>query len=124
MDNLVLSTQGPWLIGGDFNSILYASEKHGGVVRHFGVYSMFRQWFDGHKMFDLKFKGPKFTWSRGILLKCLDRALCNNDWLMNFVDNYVLHLSKVASNHRPVLVRFKGAVSSHQINKPFRFLAS
>ena len=124
MDSLALSSQGPWLIGGDFNTILYASEKHGGAARHPGVCGLFRQWFDGHNLFDLKFKGPKFTWSRGTLLKRLDRALCNNNWLMKFTDNIVLHLPKVASDHRPVLVRFEGAMSRFLSKRPFRFLAS
>ena len=31
MDSLALSIQGPWLIGWDFNSILYASEKQGAL---------------------------------------------------------------------------------------------
>ena len=85
---------------------------------------LFRQWFNGHQIFDLKFKGPRFTWSRGFLLKRLDRAICNNAWLSKFSDNSVLHLPKVASDHRPVLVWFKKAVRGHHGNKPFRFLAS
>ena len=124
MDCLARSIQGPWLIGGDFNSILYASEKHGGIARHHGVCGLFRQWFNGHQIFYLKFKGQRFTWPRETLLKRLDSALCNNDWLLKFADNYVLHLPKVASDHRPVLVQFKGADSRKQINRPFQFLAS
>ena len=85
---------------------------------------MFRQWFDGHQIFDLKFKGPRFTWSRGFLLKRLDRAICNNAWLSKFSDNSVLHLPKVASDHRPVLVWFERVVWRHHGNRPFRFLAS
>ena len=95
-----------------------------GVTRRSGMCGLFRQWFNGHQLFDLKFKGPRFTWSRGTLLKRLDRALYNNDWLLKFSNNFVLHHPKVASYHRPVLVRFKGADSRHQVNRPFRFLAS
>ncbi|XP_052291725.1 uncharacterized protein LOC127900602 [Citrus sinensis] len=123
MDSIAMSIQGPWLIGEDFNSILYASEKQGGATRNSGVCGNFRQWFDGHRIFDLKFKGPRFTWSRGLLFKRLHRALCNSDWLIKFADNYVLHLPKVASDHRPVLVRFAGAEYRHQGIRPFRFLA-
>ena len=124
MDSLALSIQGPWLIGGDFNSILYASEKQGGAAGQSKVCGLFRQWFDGNQLFDLKFKGPQCTWSRGFLFKRLDRALCNNEWLLKFVDNLVLHLPKVASDHRPVLVRFERADRRQNGNRPFRFLAS
>ncbi|KAH9673337.1 reverse transcriptase domain-containing protein [Citrus sinensis] len=123
MDSIAMSIQGPWLIGGDFNSILYASEKQGGATQNSGVCGNFRQWFDGYRIFDLKFKGPRFTWSRGLLFKRLDRALCNSDWLIKFADNSVLHLPKVASDHRPVLVRFAGAEYRHRGTRPFRFLA-
>ena len=43
---------------------------------------------------------------------------------MKFADNSVLHLPKVASNHRLVLVRFEGANNRHQVNRHFRFLAA
>ena len=85
---------------------------------------LFRKWFDDHQIFDLKFKGPRFTWARGLLFKRLDRALCNNEWLLIFTDNSVLHLPKVASDHRPVLVRFERIVRGQHGNRPFRFLAS
>ena len=124
MENIASSMQGPWLIGGDFNSILYASEKQGGVRRNSGVCNLFRKWFDGYQIYDLKFKGPRFTWSRGLLLKRLDRALCNKEWLLQHTKNSVLHLPKFASDHRSVLVRFDKDGADHQRNRPFHFLAT
>ena len=124
MENIAFSIQGPWLIEGDFNSILYASEKQGGADRNSGVCNLFRKWYDGHQIFDLNFKGPRFTWSRGLLFKRLDRALCNNDWLLKYTENSVLHLPKVASDHRPVLVRFARDGAGQKRNRPFRFLAA
>ena len=124
MENIASSIQGLWLIEGDFNSILYALEKQGGVGRNSGVCNLFRKWFDGHQIFDLNFKGPRFTWSRGLLFKWLDRALCNNEWLLKYTENSVLYLPKVASDHRPVLVWFARDEAGHKRNKPFRFLAA
>ena len=48
MENLAPSIQGPWLLGGDFNSILYAYEKQRGVARNSGVCNLFQKWFNGH----------------------------------------------------------------------------
>ena len=124
LDSLAISVKEPWLIGGDFNSILYASEKQGGAAGQPRGCGLFRQWFDDNQIFYLKFKGPRFTWSRGFLLKRLDRALCNNEWLLKFTDNSVLYLPKVASDHRLFLVRFGRIVRGHHGNRPFRFLAS
>lgn len=54
---------------GNFNSILYASEKQGGSSRRSGVCDMFKNWFNTNRMYDLQSKGPRFTWSRGSLFK-------------------------------------------------------
>ena len=43
---------------------------------------------------------------------------------MKFANNSVLHLPKVASDHRPVLVRFERAERRQYGNRPFHFLAS
>lgn len=69
--------QDPWLVGEDFNSILYASEKRGGSSTRSGVCGFFKNWFNTYSLYDLHSHGPKFTWARGNLLKSLDRALCN-----------------------------------------------
>ena len=39
-----------------------------------------------------------------------------------YAGNAVLHLPKIASDHRPVLVRFSEPEASSIANKPFRFL--
>lgn len=122
LEEIANRTQGPWLVGGDFNTILYASEKKGGVNRSNGVCSLFKNWFHSNKIYELDFKGRRFTWSRGNLDKRLDRAVCNGEWVTRYAGNAVLHLPKIASDHRPVLVRFSEPEASSKANKPFRFL--
>ena len=73
---------------------------------------------------DLHFKGPCFTWSRGSLFKRLDRAICNDQWNVSFMEASVLHLPKLHSDHRPILVRFGRSLKKMNVVRPFRFLAA
>ena len=122
LDKLAGFVQGPWLPGGDFNAILNASEKQGGSLRSNGVCQLFNGWFHHNKFCDLEFKGPSFTWARGSLHKRLDRAICNDNWIERFSDTSVLHLPKVCSDHRPILVQFGKLQTARNSPKPFRFL--
>ncbi|KAH9768877.1 hypothetical protein KPL71_011775 [Citrus sinensis] len=106
-------TQEPWLVEGDFNTILYAFEKKGGANKKSGVCSLFKNWFQSHNLCDIEFKGPRFTWSRGNLYKRLDR----------YTEKMVLHLPEVDSDHRPVLVKFSETDVVSKANKPFWFLS-
>ena len=63
-----------WLIGGDFNSFLHSLEKKGGSQRYSSGWSMFNDWINEFNFYDLGFKGPKVTWSRGNVYERLDRA--------------------------------------------------
>ena len=63
-------------------------------------------------MFDLNFHGPWFTWSRGFLMKRLDRVVSNMEWLNKYPNNVVPHLLKIASDYRPILLRFTNDISS------------
>ncbi|KAH9770764.1 putative ribonuclease H protein [Citrus sinensis] len=75
-------------------------------------------------MLDLKFSGPRFTWSRGNLSKRLDIAVCNDRWLIKHANSSVMHLPKIDSDHRPILVKFQNMDSRHGGPRPFRFLAA
>ena len=124
LSNIAESMHDPWIMGGDFNSILYAAEKHGGSALSTGICPNFNSWFHANNIVDLQFSGPRYTWTRGNLSKRLDRAMSNQEWILKF-DNYsVTHLPQVESDHRPILVRFEWQVSCMGSAKPFRFLAA
>lgn len=73
---------------------------------------------------NLNFQGPSFTWSLGSLHKRLDKAACNEDWLRDFANFLVLHLQKIESDHRPILVRIHKSKIKNRGQKPFPFLAA
>ncbi|XP_024042019.1 uncharacterized protein LOC112099143 [Citrus clementina] len=75
-------------------------------------------------MLDLNFSGPHFTWSRGNLSKRLDKAVCNDGWLIKHANSSVMHLPKIDSDHRPILVKLQNMDSRHGGPRPFQFLAA
>lgn len=54
--------KGPWLLGGDFNTILNAEDKIG-HNRHNNEITPFRDCLNKCGLEDIKFSGRVFTWS-------------------------------------------------------------
>lgn len=46
LERFASNMQNHWLVGGDFNSILYVLEKQWGSTRSSGVCALFKDWFD------------------------------------------------------------------------------
>ena len=57
----------PWLVSGDFNDFLHATDKYGGAPIRGSKCVKFRSWVQNCCMMDLGFQGPRFTWERGRL---------------------------------------------------------
>ncbi|XP_040967093.1 uncharacterized protein [Gossypium hirsutum] len=111
----------PWVAIGDFNVILLPSEKLGGMStgRHCPLFGDF---VDKAKLHDLGFRGPPFTWHRGLLFERLDMALGNEAWVQAFPNSLVTHLPKIKFDHRSFLLLLNPKVSLPK-GRPFRFLA-
>ncbi|CAI9099770.1 OLC1v1036634C1 [Oldenlandia corymbosa var. corymbosa] len=54
----------------------------------------------------------------------LDRVLANDEWIATFSDTLVKHLTRVASDHSPLLIRMKVGVDVIPNRKSFRYLAA
>lgn len=52
----------PWLIGGDFNTIIYRDEKNGNSIIT-GIMGDFNEFSTEHNVLDLEIKGAEYTWS-------------------------------------------------------------
>ncbi|KAK6124264.1 hypothetical protein DH2020_042016 [Rehmannia glutinosa] len=99
----------PWLIGGDFNEIMFASEKLGGAAIIDANISLFCEAVDDCNLLDLGFCGPKFTWRKSLnpetnVHERLDRFLGNREWFDLFDRFKVAHLDFYGSDHRAILL--------------------
>ena len=79
----------PWMIIGDFNSVLFAHERSNGN-NFVSCNNKFYQWFSATGLIDLGYSGQSFTWKHGGSLRSskgarLDRAVCNTAWRLKFV---------------------------------------
>ncbi|KAJ4837579.1 hypothetical protein Tsubulata_037875 [Turnera subulata] len=82
--NLASTIRGPWCVAGDFNAILSANEIRGSTTPLRRGCRRFQNCVDACSLEDLGFQGPQFTWHRGLVWECLDRALANQPWLQAF----------------------------------------
>ncbi|KAG8486196.1 hypothetical protein CXB51_019495 [Gossypium anomalum] len=104
---IVESCDEPWLIAGDFNSILDISERRGSATTTRSGCSLFQDFLFNNGLQDLGCCGSHFTWSRIGLSQRLDRALGNTSFDMFTLDCIVQNLHRLKSGHRPILVSLK-----------------
>nr|XP_016462131.1 PREDICTED: uncharacterized protein LOC107785362 [Nicotiana tabacum] len=115
----------PWLVGSDFNVILYEHEKIGRLPVHPPEYEDSAFCINSCGLFDLDYKANPFTWWNGspneqCIFKRLDRIFVNLPFQNIFPNVEVEHLIQTGSDHAPLLMSC--GQESMQFVKPFKFL--
>ncbi|XP_035546588.1 uncharacterized protein LOC118348634 [Juglans regia] len=118
-----------WCVIGDFNEIAAHDEKSGGKQKTERQMARFREVLEEGGLFDLGWKGDKYTWSNKhedetFTKERLDRAVANIKWKENHSDGWVEVLVARCSDHRPILLHMNqehGKQGRHK--KLFRFEA-
>jgi len=115
----------PWCCLGDFNTILGAHEQRSNFRTPTVSMQDFLSWTNSNNLIHLHTRGAAFTWSNGRrgrfnIQRRLDRAICNQDWLnaCNMVS--CATLTKLRSDHFPLLLEFKN--DDMQFVSQFKFL--
>ncbi|VFQ69024.1 unnamed protein product [Cuscuta campestris] len=116
--------QGPWIIGGDFNTVASIIEHKGAVCPDLGSMDDFNKAIADCDLISPSFFGSQFTWfgnrGRGRVCRRLDRILINEVCLDLFHTFEVKHLGRGNSDHRPLFLNC--LLSSRSGPKPFKFL--
>ena len=99
------SSNSPWIILGDFNSILSQNDKHNGEPVSSYEVSDFRTCCSVLGLSDLNYTGCKFTWTNGKIWSKIDRVLVNPYWSGLQISAQV-HFSNPGafSDHSPISV--------------------
>ncbi|XP_040996152.1 uncharacterized protein LOC121242341 [Juglans microcarpa x Juglans regia] len=98
-----------WLCLGDFNEILYHSEKYGGARREEKQIADFRSVLQDCQLKDLGCIQGKYTWSNlrkdyNFTKERLDRVTTNSEWCAAFGGGDVKVLASYSSDHCPILM--------------------
>ncbi|KAK1309261.1 hypothetical protein QJS10_CPA09g00565 [Acorus calamus] len=121
----VIGTGLPVLLAGDFNTILDACDKRGGLpFRVTSDVEDFRHWVNCGELLPLHHQGPPFTWSNNRqrphrIWERLDRAFTSSAWQELFPNTAASVLPRTCSDHAPLLID-SSPPTPHGF-KPFRF---
>lgn len=126
---VVHDMDGPFVIGGDFNTIVRLDERTGGNGSLSPDSLAFGDWINDLSLIYLGFRGSQFTWKRGrttsnFVAKRLDRVLCCAHSRLKWQEATVTHLPFLASDHAPLFVQLNPGVGGNQSRRPFRFEAA
>ncbi|KAJ9182159.1 hypothetical protein P3X46_006184 [Hevea brasiliensis] len=91
LDNMISSITNPWILIGDFNTILSSQEHFEGSQRR---------------------SAACFTWKKGNLMQRLDRAIANSDFCLKFLD--VSLYSAASQTNRQAPFCFLSAWLTHE----------
>ncbi|KAL3839206.1 hypothetical protein ACJIZ3_023797 [Penstemon smallii] len=124
---LASSCSKPWLCIGDFNALLYNSEKKGRNIIPAYQLREFRTALQDSGLSDIGFSGYPFTWSNGwefpgTVEERLDRACVSHTWIQKFPHSRVEHLKFGGSDHAPILLRILDHEVEHRKAKKRMFM--
>lgn len=117
----------PWMLIGDFNEVLLASECKGGSFVHSRA-RLFQDCLNACNLSDVKVVGSGFTWQRSrhgqpTILKKLDRVVADMGWRLRFPEAFVEVLPRIYSDHNPLFLRCTG-LPAPRGQRPFWFEAA
>jgi len=117
------SIASPWCLLGDFNVVRTTSEMLGGDVSWDNGMHDFNTCISSLGLEDLRAVGSHLTWTNcqldNPILRKLDRALVNSDWMLSMADSQVNFASRGLSDHCPIILQT--GISFPKVKKPFKF---
>ncbi|XP_024989206.1 uncharacterized protein LOC112523760 [Cynara cardunculus var. scolymus] len=120
----VLIGSHPWIVIGDFNSMLFPHDGFGGSSRRNMDMSEFCMCVEDVEIFDIHYTGVHFTWnqkpnSKGGIMRKLDRAIANSEFTSKFHDACVQIHPLDLSDHSPMVLSFKGGARKRRYGFKF-----
>ncbi|XP_074300068.1 uncharacterized protein LOC141631273 [Silene latifolia] len=113
-------TPGAWLIGGDFNNVLFPNERIGANITSAEM-APFQRCVQACGVEDIKAVSSFFTWTNkqeanSRVYSRIDRALINDAWLHLFPESFANFLSEGMYDHCPCLIQLESNDKARNIS--------
>lgn len=123
---LSMQIHGSWILMGDFNNVLTAQDRIGGVVVHQSEYCDLVGMMDRVGLHEVDSIGDFYTWhnkhSQDPIYSRIDRVLGNMDWFQNFQHPQFEVLEASISDH--AMLRLRLVEPKVLMRRQFRFINS
>ncbi|XP_070024891.1 uncharacterized protein [Nicotiana sylvestris] len=121
-----IQSNGPWLIIGDFNSVLHMDDKMNRVSVHQTEIADFQYSIDDIGVGQITKRGCKFSWSNkrdadDKIYSHIDWVLVNANWFQQYNVVEALYMFSCCSDHSPIMINTD--VAKLKVKKPFRLLS-
>ncbi|XP_019248309.1 PREDICTED: uncharacterized protein LOC109227563 [Nicotiana attenuata] len=125
LKNLAQTINHTWLLWGDFNAIISTQDRVSKTAPTQVDVQDFANFYSDTMMSEIPWRGEFFTWTNGQMgedrvISRIDRALGNDDWMMNFEHLTIEIGDPFISDHSPLTLKFQRR--NNNIRVPFRFL--
>ena len=81
LHEILISTSGPLLLGGDFNLVRYQTDKSNGIVDQKWC-DKFNSWIEIWSLLEIRLSNRRFTWANNqenLIMSTIDRIFCNTE---------------------------------------------
>lgn len=109
----------PWLIMGDFNSILAQEDRPIGSQVQLAETKDFRECMTHSNITEQHIVWRQYTWNNGHVFSRIDRALVNDEWVIRMPPLQVMVMEPLFSDHSPLSIEVETQRDIRK--KPFRF---
>ncbi|XP_019240851.1 PREDICTED: uncharacterized protein LOC109220841 [Nicotiana attenuata] len=120
-----IQTNGPWLIIGDFNSVLHVDDRLNGIPVHQAETTDFQSCIDDFGVRQITKRGCKFSWSNKRdadirIYSHIDWAFGNADWFQQYNGVEAIYMLSGCLGHSSIMITTE--VNRVKVKKPFRLL--
>ncbi|XP_070011429.1 uncharacterized protein [Nicotiana sylvestris] len=122
-----MQTNGPWLIIGDFNSVLNVDDRVNGISIHQTEMIDFQNCLDDIKVGQITKRNSRFSWSNKRdaevrIYSHIDWAFGNADWFNTYNGVEAIYMLPGCSDHTPIMINTE--VVKVKVKRPYRLLTS